>query len=215
MAGRGGAAGARQEAVATARAAQLPWGTTMLVVRNIPFGYTQEELLQELALTGQCDYFSLPTSQSHPGNVGYAFAHFIDPQSAVAFTSQWHGRALTQHSHFRRLNVTAAQRPSVQENMARVRPEGVMPAGGAVEPVFTQSGGEARSVREAGNGLMLLQQSDVRVAHEASSDPVSHQQTYPTQSGIPTSRFVAPVPANPAATVHEMPHPWRVYFLEL
>mmetsp|Transcript_5782 Transcript_5782/g.13607 ORF Transcript_5782/g.13607 Transcript_5782/m.13607 type:complete len:163 (-) Transcript_5782:221-709(-) len=137
--------GEDREAVGAARAGQLPAGTTMLVVRNIPAHYTHEELLRELELGSSfCDYFSLPLSDHHPGNMGLAFVHFTQPHRAVAFTRRWHGQFLSRHSEKaqRRLNVAPAQRRSMLQNAARLlRPNYAQ--FGTGEPVCSEEDAQA------------------------------------------------------------------------
>lgn len=57
---------------------------TTLMLRNIPYKYSQTALLQEidqLGFAGSYDFFYLPMDQHNRSNVGYAFINFIDPAS--------------------------------------------------------------------------------------------------------------------------------------
>jgi len=57
---------------------------TTAMIRNIPYHYTQEQLMRELAnlgFTSMCyDFLYLPSCKGKRSNVGYAFINFKEPQ---------------------------------------------------------------------------------------------------------------------------------------
>ena len=66
-------------------------GITTLMIRGIPCGFTQEDLLNFIAgadLMEHCDFFYLPTAGSSGSNLGYAFLNFTETLYAwtCAFT---------------------------------------------------------------------------------------------------------------------------------
>lgn len=69
---------------------------TTLMVRGIPCGYSQEQLLQafdDLGFRGQYDFFYLPR-KSHQSNLGYAFVNFVDMEWASRCCMVFNGRPL-------------------------------------------------------------------------------------------------------------------------
>jgi len=86
---------------------ELPPGATTVVVRNIPWEYTQEELEQEWPLDGTYDYMHLPMRPHLNRNAGYAFINFTEPSHAARFTALWHGQRL-RRPYRHALNVKVA-----------------------------------------------------------------------------------------------------------
>merc|ERR1711971_266111 len=71
---------------------QDQWTTVM--IRNIPCRYSQDELYLEIAEVGfRFNFMYLPPARRSPGNLGYAFVNFVDPQDALAFVGAFTGHA--------------------------------------------------------------------------------------------------------------------------
>mmetsp|Transcript_72218 Transcript_72218/g.225199 ORF Transcript_72218/g.225199 Transcript_72218/m.225199 type:complete len:201 (+) Transcript_72218:52-654(+) len=71
---------------------------TTMIVRRIPWSFTQSELLEEWPIDGTFDYLHFPYSRQLGRSVGVAIINFVTPQSAEQFAKQWHGHRLTRHS---------------------------------------------------------------------------------------------------------------------
>lgn len=70
---------------------------TTVMIRGIPCGFTQEQLLEQIddaGLAGMYDFIYLPRAGNSLSNLGYAFANFKDPSSATALASALHGKSL-------------------------------------------------------------------------------------------------------------------------
>ena len=63
------------------------------MIRNIPNKYTQELLLEELALyKNKYDFFYLPIDYNNSCNVGYAFINFLHTKFILDFYKEFNGR---------------------------------------------------------------------------------------------------------------------------
>jgi len=71
---------------------------TTMIVRKIPWSFTQSELLEEWPIDGTFDYLHFPYSRQLGRSVGVAIINFVTPQCAELFAKRWHGRRLTRHS---------------------------------------------------------------------------------------------------------------------
>lgn len=94
---------------------------TTLVVRNIPRQYTQEDLLAQIGINGQWDYFHLPYNLLHKRILGYAFINFATHEMAVEFQRQWHGKPLPGSSYRKPLDVAMAESQGWKDCLARVK----------------------------------------------------------------------------------------------
>eukprot|EP00930_Biecheleria_cincta_P090226 TRINITY_DN7957_c0_g2_i1.p1 TRINITY_DN7957_c0_g2~~TRINITY_DN7957_c0_g2_i1.p1 ORF type:complete len:268 (+),score=33.56 TRINITY_DN7957_c0_g2_i1:53-805(+) len=84
-------------------------GFTTLVVRNIPFQYTQNKLLEEFEPDGSFDLCFLRHSIQDRQRVCYALMNF-----------RWHGQFLRNHGYTDRLDVAVAAKQGVVENLRQI-----------------------------------------------------------------------------------------------
>lgn len=71
--------------------------STTVMIRGIPCGFTQEQLLDMInqsGLQGKYDFFYLPRAGNSVSNLGYAFVNFTDAASAMACATALHGLSL-------------------------------------------------------------------------------------------------------------------------
>jgi len=99
----------------------LPDFVTTLIVRNIPYSYTQADLEEEWPMRHfPYDYLHLPLdARNRP--LGYAYINFLFPMHASAFHVRWHGRFLTKHHFSKSLSVTVAHRQGKHANLTCVK----------------------------------------------------------------------------------------------
>jgi hypothetical protein len=71
---------------------------TTIMIRNIPCRCTQDELLEEIEdVVPGVDFLYLPKSHKREGNLGYAFANFVEPRLAVEFLDRFQGSPFAKH----------------------------------------------------------------------------------------------------------------------
>uniref|UniRef100_A0A7S4S6I3 RRM domain-containing protein n=1 Tax=Alexandrium monilatum TaxID=311494 RepID=A0A7S4S6I3_9DINO len=99
----------RSSAEGVAARRSLEFGDTTLLVRNIPSGYTQEQLLEEFDLVRYADLFFLPTKSAGSLNRGYGLINFRGDEDARAFQQRWHRGALQHTSRSRPLVLCRSQ----------------------------------------------------------------------------------------------------------
>jgi len=85
----------------------LPWpeARTTVMVRNIPFHYTQEMLLSEFPCRESFDFLYLPQSVSSARNLSYAFINFRTEELALQFQQTWNQTRLAHFASRKPLNV--------------------------------------------------------------------------------------------------------------
>jgi RNA recognition motif-containing protein len=77
---------------------------TTLMIRNIPNGMTQAELLEEIELVVPgVNFLYLPQSRTRSGNVGYAFVNFTTSEQAVDCIQEFQD---TKFRHFNKSKKT-------------------------------------------------------------------------------------------------------------
>jgi hypothetical protein len=113
---------ALEEAASTEQLATLPKiptresidnnNVTTLMIRNLPYTLTQQELLQALdgsGFAGLYDFFYLPHKFKEHKNLGFAFVNFLTPESAATFSNDWHHTfRFKMGSMHKPLNISAA-----------------------------------------------------------------------------------------------------------
>lgn len=70
-----------------------PNGATTLMIRNLPYSVTCEELLQAVDASGFASLYSfvyLPHKIVGNRNLGFAFINFVNADAATQFQSEWH-----------------------------------------------------------------------------------------------------------------------------
>lgn len=95
-------------------------GHVSVMIRRIPFKYTQNKLMGELNSSGfrdTYDFFYLPLDHRHPGNRGFAFINFISPQWAQEFYSKYHGQKFKHFDDGAALSVFPADVQGFQETV--------------------------------------------------------------------------------------------------
>jgi len=85
---------------------------TTLMIRNLPYSLTQQELLQAVddgGYSGQCDFLYLPHKFKEHKNLGFAFVNFKDAEVASKFSAEWHHTyRFKMGSMHKPLNISAA-----------------------------------------------------------------------------------------------------------
>jgi len=85
---------------------------TTLMIRNLPYSLTQQELLQAVddgGYSGQCDFLYLPHKFKEHKNLGFAFVNFKDVEVASKFSAEWHHTyRFKMGSMHKPLNISAA-----------------------------------------------------------------------------------------------------------
>lgn len=85
---------------------------TTLMIRNLPYSLTQQELLQavdDAGYSGQCDFLYLPHKFKEHKNLGFAFVNFTDVEVASKFSAEWHHTyRFKMGSMHKPLNISAA-----------------------------------------------------------------------------------------------------------
>jgi RNA recognition motif-containing protein len=99
-----------------------------LMLRNIPNKYTQDVLLEELAMHLQSmDFFYLPIDFRNQCNLGYAFLNFKDGAAAQAFQATFDSNRLARFPQSPKvLQVHMARVQGLQANVKRLRNSTVM-----------------------------------------------------------------------------------------
>lgn len=95
----------------------IPPGAVSLMVRNIPWAYSQEELLEEWIPDGSFNYLHLPFNRALARPIGYAYINFTSNEALMAFQDQWHGRFLARHHWRKPLDIAAARAQGFDANM--------------------------------------------------------------------------------------------------
>jgi len=76
-------------------------GCTTIMMRHVPFKYTQRKLVREINTTGflgKYDFLYLPMDPRSHANRGFAFVNFVSSQVADAFYKTFHGKKLRHFS---------------------------------------------------------------------------------------------------------------------
>jgi hypothetical protein len=93
---------------------------TTLMIRNLPYTLSLEELLMALDATGfkdMCDYCYLPHNFLRHTNQGFAFVNFISVEATRAFMVQWQGSNIFRTVNMRKtLNISAAAVQGREDN---------------------------------------------------------------------------------------------------
>mmetsp|Transcript_57759 Transcript_57759/g.179385 ORF Transcript_57759/g.179385 Transcript_57759/m.179385 type:complete len:226 (+) Transcript_57759:90-767(+) len=92
-----------------------------LVMRNIPAGYTQEQLMRELGCANEVNLFHLPASGEGHQNLGYAISHFKNPTFAKAFQQRWQGQTLKHSWQSRKLQVRRSKTQGLGPTLAGLK----------------------------------------------------------------------------------------------
>ncbi|CAK0832092.1 unnamed protein product [Prorocentrum cordatum] len=107
-----------------------PASITTVMVRNVPVGCKQAEVVSELdrsGFKGTYDFCYLPCDFDSSHNKGYLFVNFKTPTAARCFKSMWHGRQrFPDHPDSRSLQVTAAHIQGYEANMAMLQTAGAI-----------------------------------------------------------------------------------------
>lgn len=106
-----------EEAQAAAEA-----GPTTMMIRNVPYRYEQQELLEELeefGFEGTFDFFFVPKDFGSMRTMGYAFINFIDVGSAMRCQKELEGYMFTKHQQTRKkvATVSVAHLQGLQANI--------------------------------------------------------------------------------------------------
>lgn len=94
-------------------------GCTTVMLRYVPFKYTQRKLLREvnsLGFMGQYDFLYLPMDPRSHANRGFAFLNMISTEAADKFYQQFHGQYLRHFSADKPLAVLPADLQGFEEN---------------------------------------------------------------------------------------------------
>mmetsp|Transcript_57761 Transcript_57761/g.179399 ORF Transcript_57761/g.179399 Transcript_57761/m.179399 type:complete len:226 (+) Transcript_57761:103-780(+) len=100
---------------------KLQDGDVTLVMRNIPAGYTQEQLMRELGCANEVNLFHLPASGEGHQNLGYAISHFKNPTFAKAFQQRWQGQTLKHSWQSRKLQVRRSKTQGLGPTLAGLK----------------------------------------------------------------------------------------------
>jgi len=98
----------------------IPQDVTTVAVRNVPWNYTQEDLVEAWPPTDCYDYLHLPRDSRGNRTTTYAFVNFISREKAQEFAERWHGRFMPDHQAPTSLSIAVANTQGLEENMARV-----------------------------------------------------------------------------------------------
>jgi len=98
----------------------LPRSTRTLLIRNVPWSYSQEDLLLKWPPDSTYDYFHTPYHFFNNRPLGLAYINFVTYEAAVAFQERWHGRYLSQQDTKNTLDITAANVQGRKGNLARI-----------------------------------------------------------------------------------------------
>merc|ERR1719181_2298934 len=86
-------------------------GCTTVMIRNVPFRYTQRKLMKEInssGFLGCYDFFYLPMDPRSHANRGFAFVNFMSSELAEIFYNTFHGNFLRHYSSEQPLAVMKA-----------------------------------------------------------------------------------------------------------
>lgn len=75
-------------------------GYTTVMMQQIPFKYTQRQLMNEIndaGFAGSYDFLYLPVDAKNPGNRGFGFINFLSARLAQEFYSRYFDQHLAQH----------------------------------------------------------------------------------------------------------------------
>merc|ERR1712070_278698 len=95
-------------------------GVTRLMIRNLPSGLVQTQLLDELdasGFEGLYDFCYLPRCFKTGDNHGYAFVNFLSPEAAGLLVGAWHRQIRCQS--VRCLNVSPALLQGLDGNVRK------------------------------------------------------------------------------------------------
>eukprot|EP00419_Tripos_fusus_P000485 CAMPEP_0172677970 /NCGR_PEP_ID=MMETSP1074-20121228/15047_1 /TAXON_ID=2916 /ORGANISM="Ceratium fusus, Strain PA161109" /LENGTH=260 /DNA_ID=CAMNT_0013495905 /DNA_START=108 /DNA_END=890 /DNA_ORIENTATION=- len=95
------------------------WVRTV-VIRNIPYSCTMDDLENDWPPDGSYDYIHMPCD-SRKLPLGYVYINFVSPRYAAAFQARWHGRFLAAHFYCKSLSVAVATRQGLCANLASVK----------------------------------------------------------------------------------------------
>mmetsp|Transcript_64354 Transcript_64354/g.149725 ORF Transcript_64354/g.149725 Transcript_64354/m.149725 type:complete len:196 (+) Transcript_64354:31-618(+) len=188
---------ARAPVPASANKLHLPAGIRMLAVRNLPWSYTFEQLLELWPLDGSYDYIHLPWKLSKRRNVGYVFINFVSTQCATEFAERWHGFTPPNRGFRKALNVAVASIQSVRESLGCLQWEDLVrlvAVGAAPLVIVNNRRVDARlayvafGLREAEGGP-----SEVAVGDALRPFPLAHEA--PDESTVPWPIQLAPSPS--------------------
>jgi len=98
----------------------LPRSARTLIVRNVPWAYTQEDLLHFWPPDGTYDYFHTPYHFFNDRPLGHAYINFNTYEAAVAFQDRWHGRYLSWRDTKNTLDITFSHDQGRGPNLARI-----------------------------------------------------------------------------------------------
>merc|ERR1719375_1012118 len=90
-------------------------GTTSRMICDVPQGYTQSMLLEEInneGFLGAYDFLHLPFDQDTGANCGYALINFVDAGHARVFSKVFEGRKMSRCTSDRPVSVIAVSQDS-------------------------------------------------------------------------------------------------------
>jgi hypothetical protein len=91
---------------------------TTLMVRNIPQGMSQNEMLEKLEeVVPGVNFLYLPVSRRRQGNVGYAFVNFINGDKAEECLREFQNTKLSGHKSSKTLDIGFAQLQGFKQNV--------------------------------------------------------------------------------------------------
>jgi hypothetical protein len=94
-------------------------GCTTVMMRQVPFRYTQRKLLREInscGFMGQYDFIYLPMDPRSHANRGFAFLNMISAEAAEDFYNKFNGQYLRHFSAEKALSVLPADLQGFEEN---------------------------------------------------------------------------------------------------
>lgn len=106
---------------------------TTLMIRNLPYSLTQQEMLQALDESGYgglYDFVYLPHKFKERKNLGFAFVNFVNAEVGKKFSTEWHHTYRFKLGFVRKpLNISAAatqgrkanERAAKSQKMSRVK----------------------------------------------------------------------------------------------
>lgn len=101
--------------------ANLPPGTTTVMVRNIPTRFTSVSflrILDECGFRNSFNFFYLPMDFRTGKNMGYCFLNFANFSVTVMFASLFHGRRLRMTTSTKVIEISPSRRQGLLENVA-------------------------------------------------------------------------------------------------
>jgi hypothetical protein len=94
-------------------------GCTTVMMRQVPFKYTQRKLLREInscGFMGQYDFIYLPMDPRSHANRGFAFLNMISAEAAEDFYNKFNGQYLRHFSAEKAISVLPADLQGFEEN---------------------------------------------------------------------------------------------------